>query len=63
MDDHNQNFFKKLGHFFLISEKAQGRPPSPPPSSYDHLQQEKERPRGEKSSFFSPGNSKKFTHG
>ena len=34
MDDHNQDFFQKLGHFFPISEKAQGRPPSPPPSSY-----------------------------
>ena len=34
MDDHNQDFFQKLGHFFPISEKAQRRPPSPPPSSY-----------------------------
>ena len=34
MDDRNQDFVRKLGHFFPISEKAQGRTPSPPPSSY-----------------------------
>ena len=34
MDDRNQDFFRKLGHFFPISEKGQGRPPSPLPSSY-----------------------------
>ena len=34
-DDHNQDiFFHKLGHFFPIFEKGQGRPPPPPPSSY-----------------------------
>ena len=35
IDDHNQGiFFHKLGHFFPIFEKGQGRPPLPPPSSY-----------------------------
>ena len=34
MDDQSQGFLRKLGHFFPISEKGQGRPPSPPPSSY-----------------------------
>ena len=36
IDDHNQGIFShKLGHFFPIFEKEQGRPiPPPPPSSY-----------------------------
>ena len=34
MDDCDQDFFRKLGHFFPISEKGQGRPPSLPTSSY-----------------------------
>ena len=35
VDDHNQGiFFHKLGHFFPIFEKGQGRPPPSPPSSY-----------------------------
>ena len=34
IDEHNQGiFFHKLGHFFPIIEKGQGRPP-PSPSSY-----------------------------
>ena len=28
------HFFPKLGYFFPIFEKGQGRPPPPPPSSY-----------------------------
>ena len=32
IDDHNQGiFFHKLGHFFPIFEKGQGRPPPLPP--------------------------------
>ena len=34
MDDHKQDFYRKLGHFFPIFAKGHGRPPSPPPSSY-----------------------------
>ena len=35
IDDHNQGiFFHKLGHFFPIFEKEQGRLPPLPPSSY-----------------------------
>ena len=35
IDDHNQDIFlHKLGHFFPIFEKGQGRPPPSPPSSY-----------------------------
>ena len=35
IDDHNQGiFFHKLGHFFPIFEKGQGRPPPLPLSSY-----------------------------
>ena len=37
MDSHNQDFFQKLGHFFPISEKGQGRTPSPTPSSYAYV--------------------------
>ena len=34
MDDNNQGIFPKLGQFFSISKKGQGRPPhSPPPPS------------------------------
>ena len=33
MDDHNQDFFQKLGHFFPFSEKGQGRLLFPNPSS------------------------------
>ena len=38
IDDHNQViFFHKLGHFFLIFEKGQGRPPpASPPSPPRH---------------------------
>ena len=32
IDDHNQGIFSpKLGYFFPIFEKGQGRPPAPPP--------------------------------
>ena len=34
MDDQNQDFFQKLGHFVPISEKGQGKTSSPSPSSY-----------------------------
>ena len=35
IDDHNQGIFpQKLGHFFPIFEKEQGRPPPFLPSSY-----------------------------
>ena len=37
IDDHNQGIFShKLGHFFLIFDKGQKRPPTSPapPSSY-----------------------------
>ena len=33
IDHHNPGNFPKLGHFFPIFEKEQGRPPPPPPSS------------------------------